>query len=282
MHKTLIDPATLANHVNDPSWVVVDCRFDLTNPDRGEEMYREAHIPGARYAHLDRHLSGAKTGKNGRHPLPDSDVICRNFSDLGISPSMQVIAYDADNGMFAARLWWMLRWMGHDAVAVLNGGFARWQRDGRPVRGGVESSTPGNFKGSPRPGWRLTVDEVVSGLGNPGRLLVDARTSERYRGIGETLDKVGGHIPGAANYFYGQNLAEDKTFKPAGDLRAQWSPILEGREPKDVVVYCGSGVTACHNLLALEHAGIHGVRIFPGSWSEWSADPGRPVATTED
>ena len=134
--------------------MVIDCRFDLANPEKGEELYREAHIPGARYAHLDRHLSGPKTGRNGRHPLPDSDVICRNFSDLGISPGMQVIAYDADSGMYAARLWWMLRWMGHDAVAVLDGGIARWQREGHPVRGGVESSTKGNFKGSPRPGWR--------------------------------------------------------------------------------------------------------------------------------
>jgi len=282
MHRTLIDPSTLAPHLNDPSWAVVDCRFDLTSPDKGEEMYREAHIPGARYAHLDRHLSGAKTGGNGRHPLPDSDVICRNFSDLGISASTQVVAYDADNGMYAARLWWMLRWMGHDAAAVLDGGLARWQRDGRPVRGGVESSTPGNFKGAPRPGWRLTVDEVASGLGSRGRFLVDSRTPERYRGIGETLDKVGGHIPGAANYFFGQNLTAEKTFKPADDLRTQWSPILKGHEPKEVVVYCGSGVTACHNLLALEHAGIHGVKIFPGSWSEWSADPSRPVSTTED
>jgi thiosulfate/3-mercaptopyruvate sulfurtransferase len=279
MHTTLIDPSTLAPRLTDPNWIIIDCRFDLTNPDKGEEQYREAHIPGARYAHLDRHLSGSKTGKNGRHPLPDSDVISRNFRDLGISAGTQVAAYDADNGMYASRLWWMLRWMGHDAVAVLDGGLARWQREGHPVRGGVESSTPGNFKGAPRPGWRLSVDDVVALLGSPSRLLVDSRTPERYRGIGETLDKVGGHIPGAANYFYGQNLTAEKTFKSPDDLRTQWTPILRGRDPREVVVYCGSGVTACHNLLALEHAGIHGVKIFPGSWSEWSADPSRPVAT---
>ena len=279
MHRTLIDPATLLPHLSDPSWIVVDCRFDLTDPDKGEQQYREAHIPLARYAHLDRHLSGVKTGKNGRHPLPDSDVIARNFSDLGISQGTQVVAYDADNGMYASRLWWMLRWMGHDAVAVLDGGFARWQREGHPVRGGVESSTQGNFRGSPRPGWRLTVDEVTGLVGDASRLLVDSRTPERYRGIGETLDKVGGHIPGAANYFYGQNVGADKTFKSPTDLRSQWAPILKDRDPRDVVVYCGSGVTACHNLLALEHAGIHGAKIFPGSWSEWSADPSRPVAT---
>src|SRR5918993_5001 len=182
MHKTLISPSALAQHLNDPSWVVVDCRFDLTDPAKGEAAYRTGHIPGARYAHLDRHLSGQKTGTNGRHPLPDSDVIIRNFSDLGISPGWQVVAYDADSGMYASRLWWMLRWMGHDAAAVLDGGLARWQREGHPTRGGVESSTPGNFKGSPRPGWRLTVDEVLNELGNPARLLVDSRTPERYRG----------------------------------------------------------------------------------------------------
>jgi thiosulfate/3-mercaptopyruvate sulfurtransferase len=263
MHKTLIDPSTLAKHIHDPDWVVIDCRFDLTNPQKGEEQYREAHIPGARYAHLDRHLSGPKTGKNGRHPLPDSEVV----------------AYDADSSMYAGRLWWMLRWMGHDAVAVLDGGLARWQGQGHPVRGGVESSTPGNFKGAPRPGWRLTVDDVARITKDPSRLLVDSRTPDRYRGIGETLDKVGGHIPGAANYFFQLNLTTEKTFKSPDDLHTQWSAVIKGRDPKDVVVYCGSGVTACHNLLALEHAGLQGVKIFPGSWSEWSADPKRPVAT---
>ncbi len=277
MHKTLISPSVLAQHLNDPSWIVIDCRFDLADPSRGEELYRQGHIPGARYAHLDRHLSGTKTGTNGRHPLPASDEIARSFSELGIGPYMQVVAYDADSSMYAGRLWWMLRWMGHDAVAVLDGGLARWQREGHVVRGGVETSTPAIFKGAPRPGWRLTVDEVAAGLGNRSRLLVDSRTNDRYRGINETLDKVGGHIPGAANYFFQQNLAHDKTFKSPEDLKAQWAPILKGRDPKDVVVYCGSGVTACHNLLALEHAGIHGVKIFPGSWSEWSADASRPV-----
>ena len=282
MHKTLITPSTLAQHVNDSSWVIIDCRFDLTDPGKGETMYRAGHIPGARYAHLDRHLSGPTTGTNGRHPLPDVKAVCRSFSELGIGPQVQVVAYDADSSMYAGRLWWMLRWMGHDAVAVLDGGLARWQREGHPVRGGVEPPTPATFRGRPRQDWRLTVDEVASGLDNPSRLLVDSRTPERYRGIGETLDKVGGHIPGAANYFFQQNLADNKTFKSPDELKAQWDPVLKGRNPKDVVVYCGSGVTACHNLLALEHAGIHGVKIFPGSWSEWSADPSRPVSTDGD
>ena len=279
MHKTLIDPSTLAAHLNDLTWVIIDCRFDLADPDKGEQQYREAHIPGAKYAHLDRHLSGPKTGVNGRHPLPDSDALGRTFGDLGIGHGRQVVAYDADSGMYAARLWWMLRWMGHDAVAVLDGGLAAWQREGRPVRGGVESSTPAHFKGAPRPGWRLSVDEVQKLAGQKARLLVDARTPDRYRGINETIDKVGGHIPGAANYFFQQNLAADKSFKSPDDLKTQWAAVIKGRDPKDVVMYCGSGVTACHNLLALEHAGIHGVKLYPGSWSEWSADPSRPIAT---
>lgn len=279
MHKTLVSPSVVAQHLNDPSWVVIDCRFDLAEPGKGEELYRHGHIPGARYAHLDRHLSGAKTGANGRHPLPPSDELIRTFSGLGIGPHRQVIAYDADSGMYAGRLWWMLRWMGHDAVAVLDGGLARWQRDGHAVRGGLETSTPAVFRGAPRPGWRLTADDVAAGLGTPTRLLVDARSNERYRGMNETLDKAAGHIPGAINYFFQQNLADDKTFKSPEALRAQWAPVLKGRDPKEVVVYCGSGVTACHNLLALEHAGIYGAKIFPGSWSEWSADPSRPVET---
>ncbi|MDO8681028.1 MAG: sulfurtransferase [Acidobacteriota bacterium] len=279
MHKTLVSPSVVAQHLNDPSWVVIDCRFDLADPGKGEELYRQAHIPGARYAHLDRHLSGAKTGTNGRHPIPPSDEIIRTFSEFGIGPHMQVIAYDADSGMYAGRLWWMLRWMGHDGVAVLDGGLARWQRDGHPVRGGLETSTPATFRGAPRPGWRLTADDVAAGLDNRARLLVDARSNERYRGMNETLDKVAGHIPGAVNYFFQQNLADDKTFKSPEALRAQWEPVLKGHDAKDVVVYCGSGVTACHNLLALEHAGIHGAKIFPGSWSEWSSDPSRPVET---
>ena len=175
----------------------------------------------------------------------------------------------------------MLRWMGTMRRGARRG-LARWQREGHPTRGGVESSTPGHFKGSPRPGWRLAVDEVVKELGNPLRLLVDSRTPERYRGIGETLDAVGGHIPGAANYFFQQNLTAEKTFKSPDDLKTQWAAVVKGHDPRDVVVYCGSGVTACHNLLALEHAGIQGVKIYPGSWSEYSSDPTRPKATTED
>lgn len=279
MHKTLIDPATLAEHLNDPSWVIIDTRFDLTDTSVGERQYLEGHIPGARYAHLDRDLSGEKTGTNGRHPLPTVEQLRERFGALGVAPDSQVVVYDADNSMYAARLWWMLRYMGHDAVAVLDGGLARWIREGHPVSRDQVHSTPTTFRGEPRDDWRLDVKAIEYSLGDPARVLVDARAEGRYRGEGETLDKVGGHIPGAKNYFYQRNLAEDKTFKTPAEIRAQWHQFLGGTSPRDVVLYCGSGVTACHNLLAMEHAGLSGARLFPGSWSEWSSDPARPVAT---
>jgi thiosulfate/3-mercaptopyruvate sulfurtransferase len=276
MFKTLIEPAELAAHVGDPKWVAVDCRFDLANPERGEQDYLDAHIPGAAYAHLDRDLSGTKTGTNGRHPLPTIDEMAARFGALGIAPGTQVVAYDQDSGMFAARLWWMLRFMGHEAVAVLNGGLAAWKRSGGALEAGPVSVSPATFESRPHPEWRLTVDQVAAGIDG---VLVDARSPERFKGVGETLDKVGGHIPGARNYFFQQNLKDDKTFKPADELRSQWETVLKGTRPTDAVMYCGSGVTACHNLLSLEVAGLSGARIFPGSWSEWSADQSRPVET---
>jgi thiosulfate/3-mercaptopyruvate sulfurtransferase len=281
MFTTLIDPAALAPHLADDAWVVVDCRFELADPAKGEQEYLEAHVPGARYAHLDRDLSGDKTGTNGRHPLPTAEQMRERFGVLGIGPGRQVVAYDADSGMYAARLWWMLRFMGHDAVAVLDGGFARWTRDGHATRGGRETWRAETFIGAPRDDWRLDAGAVLAGLGDPGRVLVDARAESRFRGENETLDKVGGHIPGARNYFFQRNLTEHKTFRSAADLRAGWQALLAGAAPDQVVMYCGSGVTACHNLLALEHAGLPGARIFPGSWSEWSADASRPVETGE-
>lgn len=274
MHTTLVSPADLMPRLADPRWVVVDCRFDLANPDAGEQAYVEGHIPSARYAHLDRDLSGEKTGTNGRHPLPTVEQMAARFGAMGIAPDTQVVAYDADSGMFAARLWWMLRFMGHDAVAVLDGGFARWVGAGGAVQPGRVTPTPVRFEANPRPAWRLDVTEVAGG--GCGQL-IDARAPERFRGENETLDPVGGHIPGARNQFFLQNLSADKTFKPAEALRAQWSATLEGRSPADVVMYCGSGVTACHNLLALEIAGLSGARLYAGSWSEWSADPSRPI-----
>lgn len=279
MHTTLIDPATLAAHLEDPAWVVVDCRYDLADEEKGPRQYRDGHIPGARYAHLGHDLAGAKTGTNGRHPLASPEEIAARFSALGIARDTQVVAYDADTSMYAVRLWWMLRWLGHDAVAVLDGGLARWTAEGRPVRADEASWAPATFTGQPREGWRLTAGQVAARLGAADMRLVDARSPERYRGENETIDPVGGHIPGAVNRYYVDNLAADRTFKSPEVLRAEWAEVLAGRDPKEVVMYCGSGVTACHNLLALEHAGLPGARIFSGSWSEWCADPARPVET---
>ncbi|MEO6238490.1 MAG: sulfurtransferase [Vicinamibacterales bacterium] len=282
MFKTLIDPVTLADHLDDSTWVVIDCRFDLAEPPKGEQLYFDAHIPAARYAHLDRELSGEKTGGNGRHPLPTVEQMRARFGALGIGAGTQVVVYDADSGLHASRLWWMLRFMGHEAVALLDGGFARWVGEGRPTRSGPEVSTPAVFTGTPHEDWRLDAAAVEKGLNDPGQLLVDARAEPRFRGEDEPLDPQAGHIPGARNYFFQRNLTDDKTFRSADDLRRDWLALLAGTPPEQAVMYCGSGVTACHNLLALEHAGLGGARIYPGSWSEWSSDPHRPTATGSD
>ena len=231
MHNTLIRPADLFPNLATPRWVIVDCRFDLANPAWGEEQYVAGHIPGARYAHLDRDLSGAKTGTNGRHPLPAPDQMTATFGALGITSGTQVVAYDADSGMYAARLWWMLRFLGHDAVAVLDGGFARWVAEGGAVQPGRVTATPAAFQPAPRADWRLTVDQVAAGIEG---VLVDARSPERFRGVNETIDPVGGHIPGARNYFFQQNLTEDKTLQASGRAedavgRGPRRPRREGR-----------------------------------------------------
>jgi thiosulfate/3-mercaptopyruvate sulfurtransferase len=279
MFTTLVDPATLSAHLDDPSWVVLDARFDLAAPARGEALFREGHVPGARYVSLDAHLSGAKTGANGRHPLPPPDVAAARFGQLGVSRESQVVLYDTDAGSFAARGWWMLRWLGHRGVAVLDGGFAAWSRAGLPVSTEVAAWTPAAFPLDVDETRRVSAADVLARLGDPSRLLVDARANDRFRGENETLDPVGGHVPGAANRFFQLNLAADKTFKPKDVLRAEWESAIGGTDASKVVMYCGSGVTACHNLLALEHAGLSGARLFPGSWSEWCADPTRPRAT---
>lgn len=279
MFKTLIDPSALARHLADDGWVIVDCRFDLADPPKGERLYRESHIPGARYAHLDRDLSGDKTGTNGRHPLPTADQMRERFSALGIASGTQVVAYDADSGMYAARLWWMLRFMGHETVAVLDGGFARWIDEGGPVRGGTEQWHAASFRGAPRSDWLIDAGRIVADLHNPNPLLVDARAESRFRGENETIDRVAGHIPGARSFFFQRNLTPEKRFRSIEELKAEWLALLSGTPPQDTAMYCGSGVSACHNLLALEHVGLTGARLYSGSWSEWSSSPERPIAT---
>jgi len=273
--STIVSTGVLASHVGDP--VIVDCRSKLDDEGWGTREYEASHIPGAVYADLNRDLSGRKTGTNGRHPLPDPHVLAQTFGRLGITSGVQVVAYDQDNGMWASRLWWMLRWMGHDAVAVLDGGFAKWTAEGRPTRSGEERRAPREFTGTPRADMTIDVSAVASRVGSRDWRLVDARAPERYRGESEPIDRTPGHIPGAVNHFFGGNLAADKTFRTPEELRAQFSASL-GNTPTDhVICYCGSGVTACHNLLALEHAGLRGAKLYAGSWSEWSSDPARPV-----
>jgi thiosulfate/3-mercaptopyruvate sulfurtransferase len=276
-HTTLVSTGGLADHLADPAWVVVDCRFDLAGPASGERQYREAHIPGAIYGHLDRDLSGTKTGRNGRHPLPDPDRLRETFGRWGIAEGVQVAAYDQQNGMFASRLWWLLRASGHQAVAVLDGGFAKWIREGRPTRGGIETVAPRTFPGTlDRARW-LDIGQMEDLVRADRGPIVDARAPERYAGRIEPLDPVAGHIPGAVNHFFQRNLAEDGTFLPPDALRAEWTTTLGGAAPAEAVVYCGSGVSACHNLLGLAHAGLDGARLYAGSWSEWCSDGDRPA-----
>jgi thiosulfate/3-mercaptopyruvate sulfurtransferase len=275
-YTTLIDTDALASRLSDAGIVIVDCRFDLANPAAGEADYERGHIPGAVYAHLDRDLSGAKTGSNGRHPLPPQDALVETLGRLGIDNDTQVIAYDHDTGMYASRLWWLLRWMGHDRVAVLDGGFTRWIAEGRPVESGVTIHPPRTFVPHPRRDMTVNAEEAGTFGRSSAHRLVDARAPERYRGDAEPIDPVAGHIPGAVNHFFQQNL-ENGTFKTPQALRAAFENALGNVTADNVVCYCGSGVTACHNLLALEHAGLPGARLYPGSWSEWVADRSRPV-----
>jgi thiosulfate/3-mercaptopyruvate sulfurtransferase len=277
MYSTIVSTDLLAAHLDD--WTIVDCRFDLQNEHWGRDEYRLAHIPGAVYASLNTDLSDAPSGTNGRHPLPSVDALAATFGRLGIERSSQIVAYDQDAGSYASRLWWMLRYLGHDASAVLDGGWAKWRRERRPTRSGDELRRPVTFAAAPRPRNRVEIAEVVSRSADGGALLIDARAPERFEGRSETIDRVAGHIPGAANHFFKQNLAADGTMLPPETLRANFERLLSGRPPGDAVMYCGSGVTACQNLLAMEHAGLPGTRLYVGSWSEWSSDPSRPIET---
>jgi thiosulfate/3-mercaptopyruvate sulfurtransferase len=277
-YTTLIDTDTLARHLDDPDWVVFDCRHDLAKPDWGAAEYAKSHIPGARFLHLDRDLSGPMTGKNGRHPLPDPNVLAAKLGAAGVGPGAQVVAYDAHGGVYASRAWWSLRWLGHDAAAVLDGGFGKWLREDRPETADLPRPVPARFEPRPR---IAAVDApfVVAHLRDPRVRIFDARAADRYRGENETLDPVAGHIPGSVNRYVRENLDATGRFKPPSALREEWLRLLAGLAPEAILHSCGSGVAACHNLLAMEAAGLPGSRLYPGSWSEWVADPSRPVAT---
>ncbi|HEX4234959.1 MAG TPA: sulfurtransferase [Caldimonas sp.] len=276
--QTLITATELAAlRARGPQPVIVDASFDLADIESGERRYRESHLPGAHYLHLDRDLSAAKSGRNGRHPLPDRATFARTLGALAIGPETQVVCYDAQGGVYAARLWWMLRWLGHATVAVLDGGLQAWRDAGGELTG--DNSVPSGGPPYPeRPSLAPTVDAAGVAARPPLRMLLDARSEERFRGEAEPIDPVAGHIPGAFQRFHRSNLDAAGRFKSASQLRDEFAGLLGGRAPGDVIHSCGSGVTACHNLLAMEHAGLAGSVLYPGSWSEWSSDPARAIA----
>ncbi|WP_317202647.1 sulfurtransferase [Janthinobacterium sp.] len=280
MHTTLISATELAAHLTDPDWVVLDCRHDLMHPDAGRAAYAAGHIQNAQFANVDADLSGAKSGPDGafrgRHPLPERAALLETLRAWGINDTSQVLAYDAHGGMFAARLWWLLRWVGHPAVAVLDGGLAAWQAQGLPLVTPVAPRARGDIVEKHTLTRTVGAAEVLANLEQKTQTVVDARAPDRYRGENETIDPVGGHIPGARNRFFKDNLQADGRFKPGGELKREFAPLFDSAQ--SAIMQCGSGVTACHNLLALELAGLHGAALYPGSWSEWCADPARPVA----
>ncbi len=275
--QTLITCTQLAD-ADTTNLRILDCRFDLTDTEAGRRAYTQNHIPGATYAHLDEDMSGPIIpGRTGRHPLPDPHTFADTLARLGISNNANVALYDASGGSMASRMWWMLRWVGHQSVAVLDGGWDAWTAAGLPTRSGHETVQPGSFTASPRPELVVDAAEMLSKTASGGALVIDARAADRFRGENETHDPIGGHIPGASNLPQSGNLRDGLFLQPE-QLAARFSELMGNRPPSEVIFYCGSGVSACHNALALQHAGIGEARLYPGSWSDWITDPTRPTA----
>lgn len=282
-YQTLISPADLQPQLGDPEWAVFDCRFSLDDPDAGLRAYREAHIPSALYAHLDEDLSGpVQPGSTGRHPLPDPALFVKRLSRWGIDSRVQVVVYDDLGGAIAARMWWMLRWVGHRRAAVLDGGWSRWLEEGRPVSGETSARSPREFRARLDQQHRVDVNFVEEHLTDPEILLIDSRDGERYRGEVEPIDPVAGHIPGAVSAPYRENLTAEGNFLPRSELRARFQQLIDQHNPDRMVFYCGSGVTSIHNILAMVHAGLPEPDLYPGSWSEWITDPERPRTPGSD
>jgi thiosulfate/3-mercaptopyruvate sulfurtransferase len=277
---TIISTKVLAQHLTDPDWVIVDCQFDLANPDWGYQEYLHAHIPGAAYAHLDRDLSGEKTVSTGRHPLPKPESFVKACSSWGIDDTKQVVVYDSMGGAYAARLWWLLHDYGHDNVAVLDGGWQKWLLEGRPVKIGEEKPKPSKFSGTPGMMPVISSTELKESLQDGQQVILDARSPERFAGLVEPIDPVAGHIPGAINRFHGINLGPENVFLPPDQLKKEYLQIFQNANPQKAIVYCGSGVTSCHLILAMKIAGLPSPRLYPGSWSEWIRDPHNPIVTS--
>ncbi len=274
MFNTVIDSSRVFPELHNPDWAIIDCRYDLASPDAGRDAYLKSHIPGAVYADLHDDLSGPPLTDHGRHPLPSVDHLVELFVRLGISNFTQVIAYDDISGAFAARLWWLLRLMGHEAVAVLDGGWSHWLSEKLPQVSGTEGNSKGRFIPNPQKNFWITAAQVKD-----EKLLIDSRDPARYRGDIEPLDKAAGHIPGAINYFWKNNLDENGLFLDKDQLAEKFAALLKQTASEESTFYCGSGVTACHNLLAAVHSGLAMPRLYAGSWSDWCSSPGRPIAT---
>ena len=273
----LTSTQTLSQHLHDPSWVIFDCRHDLFDLAKGERQYREGHIPGAHFANVDTDMSGDKTGSNGRHPLPSPAAFTAFLARHGVSNASTIVAYDDVGGQFAARLWWMARWIGLTNVSLLDGGVPKWIADGRALATEVPAPAPAPLRGQANPPMLWSAAEVLAHIDDRNISLIDARAAERYRGEIEPIDPVAGHIPNAVNRFYKMNLNTDLTFRPPDEIKRDFDGLTNHQRADNVVHYCGSGVTACANIFAMEYAGLAGSKLFAGSWSEWVADPARPV-----
>lgn len=278
MFNTLITPQHWINRAGGTSRALFDCRFDLKNADAGLSAYRQGHIPGACYAHLETHLSGTPGPRTGRHPLPDPHVLAAQLGAWGVGGDTQVMVYDDQGGAIATRMWWLLRWLGHRQVAVLEGGWQQWTDAGYPTETTVPQPHPAHFSPRPQMDQVVGTDELQGLLQGTGFRLLDVRSGDRFRGEREPIDPVAGHVPGAVNAPFEGNLDERGNFLSPQTLRAHYQEILQGITPQQTAVMCGSGVTACHTLLAMEMAGLPGAKLYAGSWSEWIRDPARPVA----